>query len=211
VTETDIHTQALAWRKAEDKFYQAALNTPEVYTDGIRLVRALTNKLRHLTTPEELLPAYLAYDLDQIGALADELDLSHADFIDFELALDAAFYLRFQEILRAKDEAHIQTKLAQAQTQGAAWVRLYDYESKRQGRTFFQKLEMRLADGLGLYTAVELDYEKGRLYVLEAMQLDPTTAEPLRGGAPLAPRQEFRTREELAEAVAKLKRKYDKR
>lgn len=208
MAEQEIQALALTWRKAEDRFYQAALNTPEVYADGIRLVRALANSLSHVAEADELVQLYQNYDLDHIGLIADELALAHGDFIDFELARDAAFYLRYQEILDQQDQARIQARLAEAQAQGAEWVTLYDNETRRQGRTYFQRLEMRLPDGLGLYTAVELDLEKGRVYVVEPMFLNPSTGEPRRGVTPPDPREEFRTREELATAVARLREKY---
>jgi hypothetical protein len=210
MTEQEIQAQALTWRKAEDRFYQSALNMPEVYTDGIRLVRSLANNLNQVVEAEQLVEAYKNFDLDQVGLIAEELALTHSDFMDFELARDAAFYLRYQEILDAQDRARIQSKLADAREQAAQWVTLYDSETKRQGRTFFQRLEMRLSDGLGLYTAVELDLEKGRVYVVEPIMLDPATGEPLRGVTPPDPRQEFATREELAAAVARLREKYSR-
>jgi hypothetical protein len=126
------------------------------------------------------------------------------------LARDAAFYLRYQEILDTQDRARIQIKLAEARQQAAQWVMLYDSETKRQGRTFFQRLEMRLSDGLGLYTAVELDLEKGRVYVVEPIMLNPASGEPLRGVTPPDPRQEFASGEELVAAVARLREKYSK-
>ncbi|HXV41525.1 MAG TPA: hypothetical protein VEC96_00550 [Anaerolineae bacterium] len=210
MTEQEIQAQAMTWRKAEDRFYQSALNMPEVYTDGIRLVRTLANHLNQMVEAEQLVEAYQDFDLDQVGLIAEELALSHSDFMDFELARDAAFYLRYQEILDTQDRARIQIKLAEARQQVAQWVTLYDSETKRQGRTFFQRLEMRLSDGLGLYTAVELDLEKGRVYVVEPIMLDPATGEPLHGVTPPDPRQEFATREELAAAVARLREKYSR-
>lgn len=208
MTEQEIQAQAMTWRKAEDRFYQSALNMPELYTDSIHLVRAVANSLSHVAEVETLVKAYQDFDLEQLGLIAEELALAHLDFIDFELARDAAFYLRYQEILDTQDRAKIQARLAEARAQAAQWVTLYDHETKRQGRTFFQRLEMRLPDGLGLYTAVELDLEKGRIYVLEPIMLDAATGEPLRGVAPPDPRQEFASREELAAEVARLRSKY---
>ena len=208
MTEQEIQTQALAWRKAEDRFYQSVLNAPEIYTAGIRLVRALTNSLAHLVEPEALVEAYQNFDLDQVSPIADELAVAQVDFVDFEMARDAAFYLRYQEILDLQDQARVQARLAEAQAQGTQWVTLYDNETKRQGRAFFQRLEMRLPDGLGLYTAVELDLEKGRVYVVEPLRLDPATGEPLRGVPPPDPRQEFSSREEFTAAAAALRKKY---
>ncbi len=210
MTEQEIQTQVLAWRKVEDRFYQSLMNAPEVYTAGIRLVRALANSMAHLLEPTALIQAYQTFDLDQLGLIADELDLAHVDFIDFEQARDAAFYLRYQEILDLQDQVRIRARLIEAQEQGARWVTLYDNETKRQGRAFFQRLEMRLPDGLGLYTGVELDLEKGRVYVVEPIMLDPASGEPLRGVPAPDPRQEFSSREEFAAAVAVLRNKYSR-
>ncbi|NWG75131.1 MAG: hypothetical protein HXY24_11075, partial [Rubrivivax sp.] len=196
-------------RKAEDRFYQAALNMPEVYVDGIRLVRAIASSLDQMVEVNGLVEVYQSYDLDQVGLIADELALAHGDFIDFELARDAAFYLRYQEILDQQDQARVQARLAEARAQGAQWVTLYDNETRRQGRTYFQRLEMRLPDGLGLYTAVELDLEKGRVYVVEPIMLDPATGEPQREVTAPDPREEFRTREELEAAATRLREKYN--
>jgi hypothetical protein len=143
-----------------------------------------------------------------VGRIADELAVAQVDFVDFELTRDAAFYLRYQEILDRQDQARIQIRLAEAQAQGTQWVTLYDNEAKRQGRAFFQRLEMRLPDGLGLYTALELDMEKGRVYVVEPLMLDPATGEPLPGMAAPDPREEFSSREEFTAAAAALRKKY---
>lgn len=210
MTEPEIQAQALTWRKAEDRFYQSVLNAPEIYTVGIRLVRAIANNLAAVVEPETLVQVYRQFELEQVGLIADELDLAQADFVDFELARDAAFYLRYQEILDQQDQTRVQASLAEAEAAGAQWVTLYDNETKRQGRAFFQRLEMRLPDGLGLYTGVELDMEKGRVYVVEPIMLDPASGEPRRGVPAPDPREEFSSREEFNAAVARLGKKYGK-
>ena len=85
---------------------------------------------------------------------------------------------------------------------------LYNNEQLGQGVTFFQRLEMHLPDGLGIYSAIELDWEKGRVYVVEPLVLDPATGDPQREVRPPDPRQEFATQQELAVAVMTLRKKY---
>jgi hypothetical protein len=208
MTENEIHQQIAAWRKGEDRYYQAVLVEPELYTVGIQLVRAVVNRLSHLTEVEALVEAYHQFQTGDLVAIAEEMDLPRRYFLNYDLAREAAFYLRYQEILEAQAQTDMQAHIAVAQTQGVEWVTLYDNETSRHGQTFFQKLEMHLPDGLGLYTAVELDWEQGRVYVLEPLWLDPATGQPQPGIAPPNPKQEFTTREELAAAVAKLRDKY---
>ena len=210
MTEQTVATQALAWRKAEDRFYQSVLNAPEFYTVGIRLVRAVANSLAAVVEPEALVEAYQQFELEQVGLIADEMDLAQVDFVDFTLARDTAFYLRYQEILDQQDQARVQANLAEAGAAGVQWVTLYDNETKRQGRAFFQRLEMRLPDGLGLYTGVELDMEKGRVYVVEPIMLDPASGEPRRGVPAPDPREEFSSREAFNAAVVRLREKYSR-
>ncbi|MEW5961246.1 MAG: hypothetical protein AB1801_26275, partial [Chloroflexota bacterium] len=157
---------------------------------------------------EALLEAYACLQADDLAAIAAEIDLPRRYFLNYDLAREAAFYLRYREILEAKAGVEIQAKIAEAQAQGAAWVTLYDHETARHGQTFFQRLDIHLPDGLGLFTTVELDWEKGRVYVLEPVQLDPATGQPQAGVAPPDPRQEFATREELVTAAAALRQKY---
>lgn len=196
------------WRQAEDKFYGAALSAPELYTAGLNLVRGLADSLSEVTTVAALLETYPQISIATVEEIAETLEISHRDFLDYHLARQAAFYLRHREILEAQAKTEIAARLAEAEAQGEAWVTLYHIEQPGQGVTFFQRLEMHRPDGLGLYSAIELDWEKGRVYVVEPMVLDPATGEPRREQRPPDPRQEFRTREEMLLALASLREKY---
>ena len=208
MAKSELETYVSSWRKAEDRFYQSVLNAPELYTDGIRLVRSLTDHLAEIQEVEALPAAYVQFDTERIAAIAESLELILRDFINYELARDAAFYLRYQEILEAKAQAEIQARIAEAHAQGAEWVVLYNHETPGPGRPPFQRLEMHLPDGLALYTAIELDWEKGRVYVVEPLVLDPTTGLPQRGVAPPDPKQEFTTRAEMMALAVALREKY---
>jgi hypothetical protein len=208
--EDELSAQVSLWRKTEDKYYASVLNVPELYMAGIRLVRAVANRLSDVTTGEALLTAYRQSDVDFVAAVADELAVPQFAFLNYDLARDTAFYLRYQEILETQAETGAQTKIAEARAAGLDWVVLFDNETKSQGHSFFQRLEMHVLDGIGLYTAVELDWEKGRVYVVEPLVLDVDTGKPRPGITPPAPRQEFTSRTEMAAAVAALRETYSK-
>lgn len=198
------------WRQAEDKFYGAALSAPELYTAGLKLVRGLADSLSDVTTVAALLEVYPRLSIAAVAELAEQLEISHRDFLDYGLARQAAFYLRHREILEAQAKSEIAARLAQAAATGQDWVTLYHTEQPGQGVTFFQRLELHRPDGLGLYSAIELDWEKGRVYVVEPLVLDPATGEPRRDQRPPDPRQEFRSREEMQVALAALREKYSR-
>lgn len=196
------------WRQAEEKFYGAALSAPELYTAGLNLVRGLADSLSEATTVEALLEAYSRLSMATVAEIAERLEISHRDFLDYGLARQAAFYLRHREILEAQAKTEIAARLAEAEAGDEAWVTLYHVEQPGQGVTFFQRLELHRPDGLGLYSAIELDWEKGRVYVVEPLVLDPATGKPRRDQRPPDPRQEFRSHEEMQVALAALREKY---
>src|SRR5262249_30615346 len=144
---------------------------------------------------------------DYVIPIADTLGAPQVMLLDYQLALGAAFYLRAQEIQEDGARADLRARLEAARAQGQRWVVLDERETRRYGKTFFRRLEMRLRDGFSLYIASELDWEKGHIYVLEPMLLDPDTGQPHRGVSP-EPRQEFATHEELTRAVETLREKY---
>lgn len=195
-------------RLIEEKFYRTVLNDSDSYMLGIRLVRAVADSLKSLTDLEALVECFQRIGSDYVIPIADGLNAPQVVMLDYQLALGAAFYLRAQEIQEDTAKAELQTRLAAARAQGLTWAEIYHVETKRYGQTFFQRLEIRLSDGFGLRTASELDWEKGRTYVVEPMLLDTVTGQPRRGVAPPEPRQTFATHEEMLQAVQTLRQKY---
>ena len=195
------------WRQAEDKFFASIMNAVELYTEGIRLVRGIANDIE-VDDIENLPDAYTQMDIRRIAAIAESLELIHRDFLDYNLARGAAFNLRHREILVAKSKAEIRARLAEAYERGEDWVTLYNIEQEWRSRNFFQRLDMHLPDGRGIFSASEFEWEKGWVYVAEPIVLEPTTGEPQREVQPPDPRQEFSSREELTAAVALLREKY---
>jgi hypothetical protein len=157
---------------------------------------------------EALLEAYPDMTIRRVADIAETLDIIQRDFLDYNLARDAAFYLRHREILEAQAKTEMEARIAEAQAVGDPWVTLFNTEQAGQGTPFFQRLEMHLPDGLGIYSAIELDWEKGRVYVVEPLVLDPASGELLHEIRPSDPRQEFTNREAMIAAVAALRQKY---
>lgn len=188
----------------EDHYYRQIMNDPDLYMLGIQLVRAVADSLR-ATSLEELVERFQRSGSDEVAAVADGLERPQVVLLDYQLARGAAYYLRAQDIQEQRMRADFHTRLAEARARGQRWVLLYEQESWRQGHAFFQRLDLRLPDGLGLRSASEMDWEKGRVYVLEAMVLDLATGLPRRDIPAPEPRQEFATRAALDAALATLR------
>jgi len=208
MTQPEIQPYLAEWRTIEDRFYRQVLNDADLYMIGIRLVRAVADSLRATTDLETLVERFQCSSSDDVAVIADTLDAPQVVLLDCQLALGAAFYLRAQEIQQTRAQADFLARMAAARAQGQRWVALYDQESRRHGHTFFQRLDMRLSDGFSLRSASEMDWEKGRVFVIEPLLLDPATGLPRRDLAAPEPRQEFATREALAQALEALREKY---
>ena len=196
------------WRMIEDRFYRQVLNDADLYMIGIRLVRAVADSLQTTADLAALVERFQRSSSDDVAVIADTLDAPQVVLLDCQLALGAAFYLRAQEIQQECAKADVQARLAAARAQGQRWVALYDQESRRHGHAFFQRLDMRLSDGFSLRSASEMDWEQGRVFVIEPLLLDPATGLPRRDLPAPEPQQEFATREALMQALAALREKY---
>jgi hypothetical protein len=194
-------------RRTEDAYYRDVLGDPELYMLGIRLVRAIADSLQTLTSLEQLIARFRRTGSDYVGPIADSLNTPRVMFLDYHKALGAAFYLRAQELDEDQARSDWLRRVAQAGQDDAGWILVYDLDQQRYGRKFFQRLEMHLPDGISLRTWSDLDWEKGLIYVVEPLALDPLTGKP-RADARLAePSQEFGTLETMRAAAQALKEK----
>jgi len=204
----DIQPYLAEWRMIEDRFYRQVLNDADLYMIGIRLVRAVADSLQTTADLAALVERFQRTSSDDVAAIADTLGAPQVVLLDCQLALGAAFYLRAQEIQQTGARADFQARIAAARAQGQRWVALYDQELRRHGHTFFQRLDMRLSDGFSLRSASEMDWERGRVFVIEPLLLDLATGQPRRDLPAPAPQQEFATREAQTQALAVLREKY---
>jgi hypothetical protein len=204
----EIQVYTAEWRAIEDRFYRQVLSDAELYMVGIQLVRAVADTLQTTSDLATLVERFERSSSDDVAMIADTLDAPQVVLLDCQLALGAAFYLRAQEIQQARAQADFQARIAEARAQGRGWVTLYDHESRRHGHAFFQRLDMRLSDGFGLRSASEMDWEKGRIFVVEPLLLDLASGQPRRDIPAPEPRQEFTNRAALEQALAALREKY---
>ncbi|HEX2987631.1 MAG TPA: hypothetical protein VHS06_05615, partial [Chloroflexota bacterium] len=206
--EADLRECVIAWRRAEDLYYRSVLQEPSLYTSSINLVRAIADSLAEITELAALVGEYRVADPELVATIADSLELPHREFIDYDLALDAGYYLRYQEIAEIESAAEIRDRIEKARSEGDEWVVLYDNKTRSRGHTYFERLEMQLSNGIGLRTSSELDWEKGRIFTVEPINLDPETGQMRRGVRSSDPMQEFTTLGEMAAAVEALRVKY---
>jgi hypothetical protein len=206
--EEEIRERVVGWRRSEDHLYASVLQVPELYTSCIRLVRAIANTLGSVDKEDELLRLYGQDEPDSVSSIADSLDLPRREFLDYDLARDTAFYLRYQEIVGARTIAEVQERITKARLAGEEWAVLYEEETRSRGHVFFQRLEMHLSDGNGLRSGSELDMEKGRVYVVEPVCLDPESGQRRQGVHPPDRLREFMTQDEMKAAVDALRARY---
>ena len=133
-----------------------------------------------------------------------------AESLDWEMAKDAAFNLRYNEVQLVEEEADSARRLAEARAQGLDWATLLDRQVRLGGQRHVKHLEMHLPDGTALYYYSLLDSESGRVYRLEVLQLDPATAERVPDRPPLEPPREFARRDDLLTEMERLREKWSK-
>jgi hypothetical protein len=175
---------------------------------SMRLVRLIVDSLEHVTDVNSLVSHYKKIDSSYVDPIAKTLDLPRLVFLNYDLALSAAFYVRWREILEYQSLAETEILVAKAQENGEEWVVIYDNETERSGYSFFERLEMHLPDGISLRIASELDLEKGRVFSVEPMVLDLKTGRIRQDYSPSETRQEFTTKEALMVEVGRLRTKY---
>jgi hypothetical protein len=185
--EAEDRTEAATrrWRDAENRLYPIVMVRPDLYERSITLVRETVDELRDVTTVEELVAADTGSEglivriLRRRGLPADELDLG--------LIAGAAFAVRHAELGATAARARSTARIAAARERGDEWVLLHETQQRMAGAAPtppYHRLEMRLADGLGLHLYVSPDPSTARpVYGLETVLLDAETGEWL-GDAP---------------------------
>ena len=197
------------WRTAEERLYTVVMVFPEHYERRIRLVRAVADELRSSSTAEELAGAY-ARAPDLVASASRRLGLLREDVGDAELVGDAAFSLRYGEVLEETQRGEAVRRAHAAREAGREWVVLYETGSPETALlATYRRLEMHLPDGVGLHVFVEPHPETMRaVYGVEAVQLDPASGDWVAESGLPAERETFAAREQWVEAVADRRRRY---
>jgi len=194
---------ARRWQRAEERLYPVVLVRPEVYELSLRLVRAAADRLALCHDEEALAAAYGgAGELVARAALEEEIPTTD---LDLGLVADAAFSQRRREVVVEMHRAEAIRRIGAARQEGEPWTVLYET-----GSGFppipYRRLEMRVADGVGIHAFVEQDPDTALpVYGLEAIQLDPETGDWTEGAAQLADRQLFGSRQDWEAAIGELR------
>ncbi|CAN5181743.1 hypothetical protein BH20ACT9_BH20ACT9_11360 [soil metagenome] len=204
-----LHELVRRWRTAEERLYTVVMVFPEHYERRIRLVRAVADELRSSSTAEELVGAY-GRAPDLVASASRRLGLLREDVGDAELVGDAAFSLRYGEVLEETHRGEAVRRTRAAREAGREWVVLYETGTPETALLApYRRLEMHLPDGVGLHVFVEPHPETMRaVYGVEAVQLDPASGDWVTESGLPAERETFVAREPWAEAVADRRRRY---
>jgi hypothetical protein len=169
-------------------------------------VRGICDDLRSVRDVGALVDAY-DEGLDIAGEASEARSLP-TEGLDVELAVGAAFCLRYREVLAETRRSSVKRRVEEARARGDDWV---DLEGSRPFLEMpfppWRSIEMRLADGAGVHAWVEEsldDTGDGFEYGVELVKLDPQT-----GGwfpdTPSAERQTFSDYQSWQQAIEFLK------
>jgi len=172
---------AQRWRDAERRLYPVVLSDPEAYRRYVLAVRELADELGSVAASAALAKAYR--DAERRAAAVLERSGAPVAAHVTEAVAGAAFALRHRELAAEEAAAEVVRRLAEAAAAGAEWVVLHEAgrpELAVLGQ--YRRLEMRLRDGAGLHSFVEMGAGAERpVFVVEALALDPATG-ARRGG-----------------------------
>ena len=181
---------------------------PHQYEANLSLVRAMTDDLGDVEGVDHLVEEYqggtdrLAAAVGRLGVAAPSPDVA-------PLLIDAAFQGRHRELPSERQQAKAVNRMAQAGAE-PAWVNLAEAGNDGpSAATGFQRVEMRVPDGLGMHTYIDIDATTYRpLYGIEILQLDPETGEHV-GTHARPERTEFTDHKEWLAAIAEIKASVD--
>jgi len=200
----EIETLLAEWRGSEAKLYPMVVVNPHQYETNLSLVRAMTDDLSEVSRVDDLVGEY-ERRLELLSASVDRLEVAAPSMDVAPLLIDAAFLNRYREIPGEHQETEAARRIAEA-GDGPAWVELGKAgDDGPAAATGFQHVEMRLPDGLGMYTYIDIDPASYMpLYGIDILQLEPTTGEQLDTSA-RPERRHFMDREEWLAAIAEVK------
>jgi hypothetical protein len=194
------------WGAAEERLYPVVMLRPDLYERYISVVRAVADELRSIRTPDELVEAYARGPEIVARVIRDQMVSTEG--MDLGLVTAAAFGHRHREVLADSHRARAVRRIEDARATGEGWVVVYETGSQRPLLPPYRRLEMRLADGLGLHVFVEVDPETaGPLYGVEVVQLDPRSGDWVSEAA--TERLTFGAPDEWEGAIERLRRRHE--
>ena len=195
------------WRAAEQRLYPAVVSSPEGYDRYVALVRAVTDELGSVRSTEALVDVYV--DGVNPAAAAARSHMS-TEGLDLDLAVGAAFCLRYRELVAETRREEVQRRVEEAEARGEEWVVIKEAPPWLQSPfPPWRRLEMHLPEGNGLHTWVEESLgDVGVEYGVEVVPLDPRTGQWVSGGS-VTDRRTFPDYHVWQDAVEALKARYD--
>src|SRR3970040_225848 len=151
--------------------------SPHQYEVNLTLVRAMTDDLSDITTVDDLISAY-EHRVDRLaGGGQPPLGAARSAEVG-DLVADAACQGRYRELPSERQQSDAVRRIAAAGA-GPAWVLLGEFGEDGAGvATGFRRIEMRVPDGLGMHSYIDIDATTFLpLYGIEILQLDPDTGE----------------------------------
>lgn len=193
------------WRAAEARLYPLVMARPELYERCVDVVRAVADELRSARTPEQLAEAF--------GGRAAILESAVAsrgfatDGLDLELVAQAAFGLRYREVVMEVQREDAIRRVREAGRAGLTWVVLRETAgASGPSAAPYDRLEMHVPSGVGLHAFVELGPEMDRpRFGVEVLDLDPRTGERVSEAA--AELRTYGDGERWREAIKELRRR----
>jgi hypothetical protein len=177
------------WRQADERLYPIVMIDPERFRQIVSVVRAASDQLASETCLDDLVEARRRGQA-VVSQAAEAVGIPLAQVGDIELVADAAFGLRYRELTAQRHRREVTDTIATARAQGDRWVVVA--ESGRLDQLAvqpYQRIEMRLDDGLALRGWIDIDpHTFAPVHGLEELRLDPYTGVMIDAGEPAATR-----------------------
>jgi hypothetical protein len=199
---------ARRWQAAEDRLYPVVMVRPEAYASAVTLVRAVVDRLGRVDTATELAAAYatsphlVADAVRATGVATEGLDLG--------LVAGAAFNIRYRDLRATAQREQAKQRIRDAATAGAKWALLFETgQPDLAPLAPYRRLEMRVADGIGLHASITVDPSTSRpVYTVETVQLDPATGDWVHEAEPSVAAT-YQTRDEWEAAITRIRDRGD--
>jgi hypothetical protein len=199
---------ARRWQAAEDRLYPVVMVRPEAYATAVTLVRAVVDRLGRVDTTDELAAAY-ATSAKLVADVVRDTGVT-TEGLDLGLVAGAAFNIRYRDLRATAQREQAKRRIRDAAAAGAKWTLLFET-----GRpdlaplSPYRRLEMRLADGVGLHASITVDASASYpVYAVETVQLDPATGDWVHEAEPSAAAT-YPTRDEWETAIRRIRDRDD--
>ncbi len=166
------------WRRADERLYPLVLVDPQRYMTLVSVIRDVADRLVGCETAEDLVRArdrgheLVASSCASAGVPVERLG-------DVDAVADAAFGLKHREMTAMLRRRRIVGTITAARERRHAWVTIDDAGHPGQpGVVGYERIDMRLADGAAIRSAVEIDPDTFHpVYSIERLRLDPDTGD----------------------------------